>query len=243
MPDLKKTLGYRYLQDTKYDRHDISSYQMPVINHTSSFKEYPDAEKVPLQRSGDHAGDDLWKVLQERRSVRNYTAENFSRTELSLLLWASQGLTAQAGKYFLRTAPSAGGLYPIETYVAVQHVEDVAPGLYHFDVRGFQLERLTSEAPGEFIAHAALDQIFISEGSATFIWSAIMRRNMCKYGHRAMRYICMDAGHICQNLLLAAEALNLKACPIAAFYDDELNYLLELDGEEESVLYLAAVGK
>jgi len=69
-----------------------------------------------------------------------------------------------------------------------------------------------------------------------------LRRNFAKYGHRGLRYVLMDAGHICQNMLLAAEALNLGACPVAAFYDDELNRLLNLDGEEESVVYLASVG-
>ncbi len=82
-------------------------------------------------------------------------------------------------------------------------------------------------------------QRFMARGAVIFIWSAVMRRNMAKYGHRGSRYILLDAGHICQNLLLAAEAIGRKACPVGAFFDDELNQLLGLDDEEETVLYLA----
>ena len=92
------------------------------------------------------------------------------------------------------------------------------------------------------MAQAALDQSFIGQAAAVFIWSAMLRRNMAKYGQRGLRYICMDAGHICQNLLLAAGALGRQSCPVAAIYDDELGDLLGLDGVEESVIYLAPVG-
>ena len=101
---------------------------------------------------------------------------------------------------------------------------------------------MSAEFYGNKVAEAALGQSFMAKAGLVFIWSAILRRNMSKYGHRGLRYIFMDAGHICQNLLLAAEALGLGACPVAAFYDDELNTLLGLDGAEESVIYMAAVG-
>ena len=98
------------------------------------------------------------------------------------------------------------------------------------------------DVSGKEVARAALDQGFIAKGAATFIWSAVFRRNMSKYGNRGGRYMLMDVAHICQNLLLAAEHLGLAACPVAAFYDDELNALLHVDGQEESALYLAVVG-
>jgi SagB-type dehydrogenase family enzyme len=98
------------------------------------------------------------------------------------------------------------------------------------------------DVSGKDVARAALNQEFIAKGTVTFIWSAVFRRNMSKYGNRGVRYILMDVAHICQNLLLGAEHLGLAACPVAAFYDDELNALLQVDGQEESVLYLAVVG-
>jgi len=90
---------------------------------------------------------------------------------------------------------------------------------------------------------ASLGQGMIRNSAAVFVWTAVLRRTMSKYGHRGLRYIFLDAGHICQNLLLAAEALGLGACPVAAFFDRELNSLLGVDGEEESAIYMAVVGR
>ncbi len=87
-----------------------------------------------------------------------------------------------------------------------------------------------------------MGQNFIEDGAAIFIWTAVFRRSMSKYGHRAGRYICMDAAHICQNLLLAAESLGFSSCPVGAFFDDEVNRLLGVDGAEESTIYLAVIG-
>lgn len=167
---------------------------------------------------------------------------SLSLEDLAFLLWAMQGVTAQAGPYLLRTAPSAGALSPIETYIAVDCVDGLDAGLFHFDVRNFQLEQLVDQSVSALVARGALDQGFVSKAAVTFIWSAVFRRNMVKYGHRGLRYIFLDCGHICQNLLLAAEGLGLKSCPVAAFYDEELNNLLDLDGVEESVVYLASLG-
>lgn len=242
MPELRQSKGHRYFQDTKFRRIHIRALERPYIAQGSSFKEYPDVEKIDLPKDFPKVDADLWTVLQNRRSRRKYSGPALTLEELALLLWSTQGLSAQAGPYFLRTAPSAGALYPIETYLAVDNVEGLDAGLFHFNVKDFRLERLTDMAAGNLVAHAALDQGFIAKASVTFLWSVIFRRNMAKYGHRGMRYICLDAGHICQNLLLAAEALGRSSCPVAALYDDELNDLLGLDGEEESVLYLAPVG-
>ena len=242
MPELLQTLGCRYLAETKFERATLREQARPRIDPAATCKRYPEAEKTILPRQWPERQDRFWELLQYRRSERRYGEAPLSRTDLAMLLWACQGITAQAGNHFLRSAPSAGALYPVETYVAVQRSGEIAPGLFHFAPAEFVLDRLSDEPPGAEVARAALDQRFLAEAAAVFIWSAVCRRNMVKYGHRGLRYILLDAGHICQNLLLAAQALGLAACPVAAFYDDELNHLLGLDGEEESVLYLAAVG-
>lgn len=242
MPDLRKTLGYKYLQETKFDRRSIYSRQRPQVNAVPPFKEYTGKEEILLQPELGNRNDNIWKLLQQRRSERKYGKMSMSQEDLSLLAWACQGVTAQAGQHFLRTAPSAGALYPVETYIAIEKVEDIKPGFFHYVVSNMSLERLSDSPPGKHIAEAALDQGFMGRASVVFIWSAIVRRTISKYGHRGMRYIFMDVGHICQNLLLAAEALGYAACPVAAIYDEECNDLLGLDGEEESVIYLAAVG-
>ena len=242
MPDLHESLGCRYLVATKFTRKGIRQGERPCIAPAPSSKEYPDAEKIDLPANPSRPAADIWQLLRSRRSERNFSGRAMTLEDLSLLLWACQGVTAKAGPFLLRTAPSAGALYPIETYLAVENIEGLPAGLFHFNVNGFQLERMTDHGVGLPVAHAALDQSFIAGGAVTFLWSAVLRRNMAKYGHRGMRYICLDAGHICQNLLLAAEALGWRCCPVAAFYDDELNDILGLDGVEESVLYLAPVG-
>lgn len=242
MPELRKTAGYIYLQETKFDRKTIFSRQRPHVNQAPSFKEYTGKEKIMLHPEPEKRNDNIWELLQQRRSERKYGNRVMNKNDLSLLLWACQGVTAQTGQHLLRTAPSAGALYPVETYVAVENVEKINAGLFHYDVRDMSLGRLSDSPPGKQIAAAALGQNFLGRASVVFVWSAIMRRAISKYGHRGMRYIFMDAGHICQNLLLAAEALGFAACPVAALYDEECNDLIGLDGEEESVIYMAAVG-
>jgi SagB-type dehydrogenase family enzyme len=241
MDDLTSSYGFRYLQETKFDQQTLGRKPRLDIAPAPPHKQYAEAVKVSLPTEWKMEKS-LSEVLQYRRSCRRYTDAPLSQEALAMMLWASQGISGRAGSFFLRTAPSAGALYPVETYLSVQNVEALPPGLYHFQPAEFGLERLSEGFAGKTVAEAALGQNFMAGAGVVFIWSAILRRNFSKYGHRGLRYVMMDAGHICQNLLLAAEALELGACPVAAFYDDQLNRLLGLDGQEESVIYLAAVG-
>jgi len=241
MDDLKNSLGYRYLQETKFDEQTLWSTARLDIAPAHPFKRYADAEKVKLPTDWK-MDKTLLEALQFRRSHRRYTDAPLSMDDLAVLLWASQGISARAGNFFFRTAPSAGALYPVETYLSIQNVHSLSSGLFHFQVAEFCLERLSEGSGGKRVAAAALGQNFLAGAGVVFIWSAVLRRNFAKYGHRGLRYVMMDAGHVCQNLLLAAEALDLGACPVAAFYDDEFNGLLGIDGKEETVIYLAAVG-
>lgn len=241
MDDLKNSLGYRYLQDTKFDEQTIWRKAHLDIAPAPPYKQYPDAAKIALPTDWEK-DKSLREILQSRRSCRRYTEEPIPMEDLALLLWAAQGITGRAGGFFFRTAPSAGALYPVETYISIQNVKSLPPGLYHFQPADFSLERLQDGYAGKKVAAAALGQSFLARAGAVFIWSAVLRRNFSKYGHRGLRYVMLDAGHICQNILLAAEVLGLGACPVAAFYDDQLNGLLGLEGLEESSIYLAAVG-
>ncbi|MFZ5775017.1 MAG: SagB/ThcOx family dehydrogenase [Thermodesulfobacteriota bacterium] len=242
MPELHESLGFRYLQESKFHRGDERMRLRPAIAETETFKTYPEAATVELPRTWPESGPSLPELLQQRRTLRRFGERPLTLHDLALLLWASQGITGQAGNYLFRTAPSAGALYPMETYLVSQRVEGLAPGLYHFDVRGFRLEHLGDGPDPEALSNACLEQGFMRNAAVNFLWTAVVRRTMSKYGHRALRYICMDMGHLCQNLLLAAEYLGFGGCPMAAFYDDEVNRLLGVDGEEETALYLASVG-
>lgn len=242
MPELKTSLGFKYLQETKFDRETIRRKPRPQIADTALEKEYPQAQCVDLPQPDPGLDHSFSSLLRQRRSRRRYGESALSLEALAALAWAAQGVTGQAGPFRLRTAPSAGALFPFETYVALRDVQGVAPGLYHLRVRDFCLETLAQGTYAREVAQGCLDQGFVAQAPVVFVWSAVLRRNMMKYGHRGLRYICMDLGHVCQNVVLAAEALGLGACPVAALYDDELNRLFGLDGQEESVLYAASVG-
>ncbi len=171
-----------------------------------------------------------------------------SKRELAQLLWATQGITkasvpAYGGKLGLRTAPSAGALFPIETYLCVNKVEGLEPGIYHYAIRSGGLERIKKGEFGSKLSDAALGQKMVAFSSVVFIWTALFERSKWKYKQRAYRYIFLDAGHIAQNLALAAEGLGLGSCQVAAFFDEEVNQLLQVDGKIESTIYLSVVGK
>lgn len=243
MPELSDCSGYKYLRESAYERETIRKIKRPAIAEVDTFKKYPDAEKIQLPTDWTLKEARITLLLQKRRSLRKYEGEPVSMEELAFMLWASQGITAKSGNYSFRTTPSAGALYPIETYFSANLVEDLAPGLYHYDVENFSIDRLTDTSSAEAVANACLNQRFMGQAAVGFLWTAVIRRCMSKYGNRGMRYLFLDAGHICQNLVVAAEATGNGACPIAAFYDDEINTLLGLNPEEETVLYAAAVGK
>ena len=207
------------------------------------YKEYADAPTVALELPARKGGMSLWQALAERRSVRSYGGEPATLGELARLLWAGQGITHHEGEYALRAAPSAGALYPIETYVIAHRVEGLAPGLYHYRVRTHALESLRAGDLRVPVARAALNQRIAHDADLVFVWTAVFPRSKWKYGQRAYRYIYLDAGHIAENVALAATALGLGSCHIAALYDEEANALLGVDGDQESVIYMAAVGR
>jgi len=239
----KQGLAFGYVQGTKYCRDRNMKDDLGSIPATKRFKNYPEVERLQLPEPDLSRPANLWQCLAKRRSERDYTTDPLTIEELSRLMWAAQGVTARAGTHLLRTAPSAGALYPFETYLYINRVEKVTQGLYHFNVADFSLECLQDGNFNQLITAACLGQPVVRRAAVVFIWTAMMLRCMIKYRDRAMRYIPMDLGHVCQNVQLAATAMDLGSCPIGAFYDDDINELLGVDGEEEAVLYLITVGR
>lgn len=174
----------------------------------------------------------LEETLARRRSVRSFTEEELTPEEISQLLWAAQGLTTAWGG---RTAPSAGALYPLEIYVAT------ANGLYHYVPQGHKVIVVSQDDLRLKLWEAGLKQDAIREAAAVFVITAVHERTAKKYGGRAERYVKLEAGHACQNILLQAVALDLGAVPIGAFYDDQIQAALSLPPDHEP-LYLIPVG-
>ncbi len=187
------------------------------------------ATPLPSPNLGD--ADTIDHVLAERRSVRTFTNAPLDEPTISRLLWAAQGVTASWGG---RTAPSAGALYPIEIYVATpgslrRYVADA-----HATVELEREDRRSriADATGQQPAAAAPTLIVIT---------GVVARTAVKYGDRAERYVHLEAGHVCQNLLLEATALGLAAVPIGAFSDDDLRAALGI-GPGEAPLYVVPIG-
>lgn len=236
-------IGDRYQGATKYDRNSLGHHVLDWENRPEEFKNHDNPLAVYTLPEPSLSGEtNLWSSLYNRRSKRVYRDKSLDLELLSALLWAAQGVTASYGKTLFRTAPSAGALFPVETYLMVRDVVSLAPGIYHFRPHKFDLEFLRESDYSKELADYALGQSMIERAQATFIWTAVVERSRWKYRQRAYRYIYLDAGHIGQNLYLAGEALGLGVCTIGAFFDDEVNSLLGVDGIDETVVYMAVAG-
>jgi SagB-type dehydrogenase family enzyme len=237
-------IGERFQQETKYFPDTMGGHYLDWEHMPERYKSCPESTpriKLPEPRFSKDA--DFWDTVLKRRSVRKYAPDlSLPLETLSALLWATQGITAEAGNFQFRTAPSAGGLYPIETYVLARSVEGLQQGIFHFRPYAFDLELLKSGDFSRDLAQAALGQDIIARAQATFIWTAVVERSKWKYRQRAYRYIYLDAGHIAQNLYLAGTASGLGICGVGALFDDAVNSLIGVDGIEETVVYMATVG-
>lgn len=188
----------------------------------------------------------LPELIEQRVTVRRYTSQPLSQAELSYLLWATQGIKPlRMPDRTLRTVPSAGARHPFETLLLIHRVEGLAPGLYRYLASRHSLIALRTREPSLTgrVMRASGSQSQIEQSAVTFIWVAVPERTTWRYGERGYRYIHLDAGHVCQNLYLAAWSIGCGTCAIGAFDDDALNGVLELDGTSQFVIYMGTVGK
>ncbi|VFQ45106.1 SagB/ThcOx family dehydrogenase [Desulfoluna butyratoxydans] len=190
-------------------------------------------EVIRLPPPDTTGGATLSLSLAARRSVRSFGEEPLTVAQIGQLLWAAQGMTdAVRG---LRTAPSSGALYPLETFVVLPE------GVYWYNPRHHELALKIPRDQRKALQKAALNQGAVGDAPAVFVFAAVYERVAAKYKGRATRYVDMEAGHACQNLLLQAAAFNLGAVPVGAFHDDRIAELLKLP-KEASPLYLVPVG-
>ena len=234
--------GDQFQRETKYYRGRVPRTALDWSSQPKLYKEYPDAKRIDLSPAEPLNSCPLHDALRNRRSTRDFTDVPISSQSLSYLLWASTGISRKEQGCEFRTAPSAGALYPIETYLCINNIQGIPAGIYHYNVKGHYLGLLKPGACAIDVARAALDQEMCRAAAVVFIWTAVFQRSKWKYGQRAYRYVYLDAGHIAENLALAATSLDLGSCPIAALYDDEVDRIVGVDGIEESVLYLTVVG-
>jgi SagB-type dehydrogenase family enzyme len=188
---------------------------------------------------------DVREAINRRVSVRSYSDQRLTLSELSYVLWCTQGVKGiLARNVTQRTVPSAGARHCFETYVLVNRVEGLASGLYRFLAVEHKLQPIDlDEYVPEKVAQACLNQRFILNSAVTFIWTAVAYRMMWRYGERGYRYMHLDAGHVCQNLYLCAETIGCGVCAVAAFHDEKLNKVIGLDGVTQFAVYVGVLGK
>lgn len=212
------------------------------ITASRSAKRHPQRPFVPLPAASLGSAS-LAAAIASRRSRRSFGSRPLELSGLATLLHAAYGVTAaiQGTPQALRTVPSGGALYPLELYVVAHRVEGLDQALFHFDPlrHGLELLRpLESPAGAELSPYAEP----LAKSAAVVAMTAVFWRSRFKYGARAYRFALMEAGHVGQNLVLAAAALGLDAVPLGGFYDREVDAFLGVDGIYEASLYLVPVG-
>ncbi len=186
----------------------------------------------------------LFDCIKDRKSRRKFTDQLLTLAELSYLLWATQGVREVIAGRAFRTVPSAGCRHAFDTYLAVNRVQGLEPGIYRYRALSHQLA-LVEVAPDIEARVAAVSggMKWIASGAVTFVWAVTPYRSEWRYAGEAQRVMLLDAGHVCQNLYLAAEALGCGTCAIGAFSQRDIDAMFGLDGKEEFVLYCAPVGR
>ncbi len=188
----------------------------------------------------------LVDAIGNRRSRRNYNDEYLKVEELAFLLWATQGQRSP-GKQpaHFRTVPSAGARHSFETYLFINRVEKIAPGLYRYLPLSNELVLIyaADDQCKNRLSRATLGQGFVANGAVVFVWTTVPYRMEWRYLQAAHRVILLDAGHVCQNLYLACEVIHAGTCAIAAYDQEAMDELIQVDGKEQFTIYLAPVGK
>ena len=196
---------------------------------------------------------EIWKLdskvslefaIKNRKSRRVYSEKPITLENLSFLLWATQGIRSTKSKHTnFRTVPSAGCRHAIETYIAAFRVEGIEKGIYRYLPLSHELVEVAKHSNmEELINYSTLNQIFCTRGALTFIWTTIPERMEWRYAESSYKAIALDAGHICQNLYLACEAIGAGACAIASYEQEFIDNVIGIDGDKEFTIYLASVG-
>lgn len=244
---MSKSIGQEFMIKTRYENLEETAQQagLPQPPLEALYSGMETLIDLPMPEEIPEITIDFMAAIELRMTVRDYQQIPISLLELSYLLWCTQGIKQVLGdKSTLRTVPSAGARHAFETYLLINRVSGLQPGLYRFLAMEHKLVAVNL-APhiAEEIATACKGQKTILNSAVTFLWAADVKRMTWRYGERGYRYLHLDAGHVCQNLYLSAQVIGCGSCAIAAFDDESLNQVIGIDGEEQFVVYLATVGK
>jgi SagB-type dehydrogenase family enzyme len=235
--------------DTRFVERILSATYDPAMHRALApkSKNYALSQRIALPRARAKGRMTLHDALLARRSDRAFTGDPLALRDLARLLRAGAGVTGSldAGngeRVPLRAAPSGGALYPVETYVLARHVDGLAPGVYHFAPTADALDPVAGANPFPALVRATYEPQ-LRRAAVAFVLTGISIKSRLKYGERGYRFMLLEAGHIAQNLLLAATAMRLRSFTLGGFVDDELDALLRVDGADETSLYVIAAGR
>ena len=242
-----KNIGQEFLEKTKYEYRDKSD-QEKGIERPPLELEYDRTKPVIELPSPAHfipPDNRMRQLIDQRRSLRQYSNDPLSLEELSYLLWCTQGVQGMKDEQAtFRTVPSGGAKHAFETLLLINNVDGLESGLFRFLALDHKLLKLDSSPDlADQLVDAAWNQKMLKTSAVTFFWVAVTKRMTWRYGARGYRFLFLDAGHVCQNLYLAAESIGAGTCAVAAYDDNMTNRALGLDGEELFVIYIAPVGR
>ena len=207
---------------------------------------HPGARRIALPGADLDLQMPLGAALAARRSQRDYAETILPQLLLGRLLYAcaavNGALSFEGIVTGARSYPSGGALYPLELYPVLQRVEGIDDGIYHYDPWTHELEEVRTGNFHEQFAAMTIGQGMLAKANAILFFTAIFERSMWKYGQRGYRYTWLEAGHLGQNLYLAAGALGLAPVALGGFYDAEANALLGA-GEGEETIYAICIGQ
>lgn len=248
----------RYSNNRKFLKSNFSEYKGVTTDKMNGIPQPPDVKpydihakliELPPVNENILTNKNIYTCIKERRSTRFYSDNSMTMDELSYLLWATQGITSinETGLTF-RTVPCSGATHTFESYLLIRKVETLHQGLYRYlpkehkllfmselDELESKIEAITLEQP--FVPR------FANKAAVLFIWSTTPYRSEWKFDITAHKKILIDIGHVCQNLYLASESIDAGTCAIGIYDQALIDGLLCLDGEDEFVVYMAAVGK
>ena len=244
---MMKGQGKEFMEKTKYqnlERSDqiLKKSQPPLelpADIGKTIHDLPDPSNILVKDVN------LSEAINHRVSVRAYSEKSLTLKELSYVLWSTQGVKEVTNRpATLRPVPSAGSRHCFETYLLVNRVDGLNPGLYRFLAIAHKLQEVDlSDDIAERVTQGCFNQRFVLNSAITLILTAVRYRMMWRYTERGYRYMHLDAGHVMQNLYLCAEAIDSGVCAIAAFDDDMINSTLGVDGVEQFTIYVGVLGK
>lgn len=250
-------LSELFHENTKMRRHNREAgMRISMINQNLAlqkqlrhcFKRYEGLKTIDLPSDLPKSDLNFEKIVNKRRSTREFSKDPVNLNEVAKLIQCGNGITGrledEEGNLlrYLRAAPSGGSLYPVETYFICFNVKELENGVYHYYPKEDQLELLKKGSFRKKFSDPPYQKKIFGKAAGVIVLTAVFERTKFKYGDRGYRYILLEAGHIAQNVMLAATAIDLGSVPICGFVDDEVDQLLDVDGFDESTIYMVAFG-